>query len=715
MKIMTDKISIAENGLYVEFRKNEKQQLQLVHFSSLPLSERDLEKIQYPEIQFCDKYNFRPVELQVTGLNSPNEREGNKYAGTNLGVRLTYCGHETGQNGFGKKLILYTEDKETGIQADLHYQFFTGIPIIRSWTEVRNSGKDDVGLEYVSSFSYCGLDKEGIEPKEKKCRIYIPRNGWEREMQWQSFTLEQLGIVPSEFTGHPHSTNTISATNTGNWSTKEYLPLGFFENQETNTNLFWQIEHNGSWHWEISDHKGTLCLEVSGPSELESHWWKVLKPGESFVTVPAAAGSTASGFDSAMDALTAYRRRIRRDNQDDKTLPVIFNDYMNCLDGDPTTKAEIPLVNAAAEAGCEYYVIDCGWYSKGYWWDGVGEWLPYEERFPDGGLRGLMEYIRSKGMVPGLWLELEVIGIKSPMFRRLPPECFFQRHGKLIQDRSRYQLDYRHPLVRKSATEVIDRVVNEYGIGYIKMDYNIEPGIGTEYAADSAGDGLLEHERAYLSWIDSIFKKYPALVIENCSSGGMRIDYAMLSRHSIQSTSDQQDYRNYAVIAVNAPAALTPEQAAVWSYPMADGDEEETVFNMVNALLLRIHQSGHLARLSAERFALVKEGIACYKTNRASIACGVPFWPLGLAHYGDEWLCLGMRDGKKLLIAVWRKNSTSPWCSLPVSFAAGMSASVSCVFPRNFPAECSWNKVSGTVSVKLPGAMTARLFEMDIA
>ena len=86
----------------------------------------------------------------------------------------------------------------------------------------------------------------------------------------------------------------------------------------------------------------------------------------------------------------------------------------------------------------------------------------------------------------------------------------------------------------------------------IKMDYNIEPGIGTEVDADSFGDGLLEHERAYLAWLDGIYRKYPDLVIENCSSGGLRMDYAMLARNSIQSTSDQEDYRNYATISANA-------------------------------------------------------------------------------------------------------------------------------------------------------------------
>ena len=68
-----------------------------------------------------------------------------------------------------------------------------------------------------------------------------------------------------------------------------------------------------------------------------------------------------------------------------------------------------------------------------------------------------------------------------------------------VHDRSRWQLDFRNPEVVEHANEVVDRLVRDYHVGYIKMDYNIEPGIGTELNADSVGDGLLGHERAYLS------------------------------------------------------------------------------------------------------------------------------------------------------------------------------------------------------------------------
>ena len=120
------------------------------------------------------------------------------------------------------------------------------------------------------------------------------------------------------------------------------------------------------------------------------------------------------------------------------------------------------------------------------------------------------------------------------------------------------------------------------------------------------------------------------------------MDYALLSRLSIQSTSDQEEYDMYAQISANAATGVAPEQAAVWSYPLEQGDREETIFNMVNAMLLRIHQSGHLAQLSQERFQLVKEGIDCYKQIRKDIKNGHPYWPFGLAKAGDSWMAYGM-------------------------------------------------------------------------
>lgn len=615
------------------------------------------------------------------------------------------------RNEKGRKLEVITEDSITGLEAVCHMQFYDGISVVRSWTEVTNRGEEAQGLEYVSSFSLNGIDKEGLRPFDEKMELSIPHNAWQKELCWQTYTLGELGLSVSQPEIMHRSSKTIGIGNTGNWSTKEYIPMGYLCNTETNSSLFWQIEHNGSWYWEISDQDGHVYLKLSGPNEHHNHWWKNLKPGETFLTVPVSVGSCIGGFDEAMGELTKYRRAIRRRNEDNEQLRVIFNDYMNCLFGDPTTEKELPLIDKAAEAGCEYYCIDCGWYSDGFWWDGVGEWFPSNARFP-GGFKEVTDYIRSKGMIPGAWLELEVMGIKCPKADKVPDNWYFMRHGKRVFDRSRYQLDFRNPEVREHASAVIDRLVTEYGIGYIKMDYNIEPGIGTEVNADSAGDGLLEHNRAYLKWLDGIFEKYPDLVIENCSSGGLRMDYAMLSRYSIQSTSDQEDYVRYATIAANAPSAVTPEQAAIWSYPLRKGDCEEVIYNMVNAMLLRIHQSGHLAELSADRFGYVKQALEYYKKIRSDLKSALPYWPLGISQYSDAWVSLGLKGAEKDYLAVWRRNSVEPVVSLPLKHLRGKDITVKCAYPEAKACGYQWNREAGILTVSLSERISARVLEI---
>ena len=159
--------------------------------------------------------------------------------------------------------------------------------------------------------------------------------------------------------------------------------------------------------------------------------------------------------------MTKYRRIIRRPNADNESLKIIFNDYMNCLWGHPTAAEEFPLIDAAAEAGCEYFCIDAGWYADGDWWDAVGDWRESKKRFPNG-VREITDYIRSKGMIPGVWLELEVMGINCHMAQEVPDDWFFMRHGKRVYDRSRYQLDYRNPEVRAYADSVIDHLMNSF-------------------------------------------------------------------------------------------------------------------------------------------------------------------------------------------------------------------------------------------------------------
>lgn len=647
------RISLTEHNLYLVFDISKDKTLSLLHFSNHPFE---------TEIKEHSKKWFPASEIHMTGKNQ-NDHHGAKHTGSCSMNTLKYDEHKYYRNAAGNKLEIKLKDEE--ICATLHYQFYDNISAARTWTSIDNISTGNVGLEYVSSFSLTGIGKECEPAKRNQMKRSIPHNSWCREVDWQTYTLEELGLHNST----SFSTKRISISNTGTWSAKEHLPMGAIANSSNAGCLMWQIENNGSWQWEISDIAGYLYLKLSGPTENENHWHKDLKPGESFESVKTAI-AVGTDFNCALQQMTLYRRKIVRYNAFDTALPVIFNDYMNCLMADPTTAKEIPVIDKAAEAGAEYYCMDAGWYADGTWWETVGEWQPCDWRFP-GGIKKIFDYIRSKGMIPGIWLEIEVMGINCPILSQFTDDCFFVRHGKRVIDHGRYQLDFRNEKVRCFATEVIDRVVTEYGVGYIKIDYNIDGGIGTEVSADSFGDGLLGHNRAYLQWISDIMDKYPELIIESCSSGGMRMDYALLSKHSIQSVTDTTDYRNMAPIAAACASAVLPEQAAIWSYPLCSDNKHAVITNMVNSMLTRMHLSGEITEWNEEQFSLVKEGVRTYKAIRGSIKESVPFYPLGVESYHKDWLCAGYKNAKEIYLAVWRMDTEKDSLDIPLK-ALGM-------------------------------------------
>lgn len=113
--------------------------------------------------------------------------------------------------------------------------------------------------------------------------------------------MEELGFKRL----NPFSFKRVSASNTGTWSSKEYLPMGAISDDDTI--MMWQIESNGSWHWEISDIADMIYLKISGPTEQENDWYKELKPRESFESVKACI-AVGGSFGSVLEEMTKYRR-----------------------------------------------------------------------------------------------------------------------------------------------------------------------------------------------------------------------------------------------------------------------------------------------------------------------------------------------------------------------------------------------------------------------
>ncbi|MGW5423602.1 alpha-galactosidase [Streptomyces sp. NPDC003943] len=655
------------------------------------------------------------VEVTTAGLG--RYWSGRHLVNSALGGRLRHRSHRTTRDGDRHVLTVELHDPETGLTAEAVYRSPDGLPVLRAEVLLRNEGAATLHLESVASL-VAGCLTGGDPVDLDTADLLWAENEWFAECRWHR---QPLRMSSPERSGRFHTASgrsTRVVAGQGVWSSCGHLPMGGLTDRESGRTWLWQIEHNGGgWRWECGVRDDTAYAALYGPNDADHGWRHPLEPGAEFRTVPVALALAPSGGpDDAFAALTRYRRATRRPHPDHRRLPVIFNDYMNCLMGDPTTARLLPLVDAAAEAGAEYFVIDAGWYDDGgNWWSSVGAWEPSASRFPGPkGIHEVLDRIRERGMVPGLWLEPEAVGVNSPVARSLPEEAFFRRDGRRVEEGGgRYHLDLRHPAARAHLDRVVDRLVGEWGVGYLKLDHNTDPGSGTSmHPGEAPAAGLLGHNRAQLDWLDGILDRHPDLVIENCASGGMRMDHALLSRLQLQSTSDQQDLLRYAPIAASAPTAVTPEQGAVWAYPLPEDSPDEVALTMANALLGRIHLSGRISELSPEARNLVHEGVTVHKSIRADLPQALPAWPLGLPGWEDPWIALALRTPATTYLTAWRRSGEDTVRDLALPHLLGADVRAEVLYPSDSKASATWHPDTSALTLTLPAAPSAVLLRL---
>jgi alpha-galactosidase len=319
--------------------------------------------------------------------------------------------------------------------------------------------------------------------------------------------------------------------------------------------------------------------------------------------------------------------------------------------------------------------------------------------------------------VPGLWLEPEVVGVTSAAASALPDSAFLQRSGVRIRERDRYLLDLRSPDARSHLDEAVDRLVAELGIGYFKLDYNVTPGTGTDLDAASVGHGLLEHNRALLTWLDGVLDRHPDLVLENCGSGALRSDFAMLSHLQLQSTSDQQDPLLYPMIAVGSLVHVLPEQAAHWAYPQATMSDELIAFTMCTGLAGRLYQAGLLDRMDADQLALVAAGVAVHKQTRHALARSIPRFPTGLPSWDQSWLSVVFDCGSESYLLAWRQADAPAEVMLALPQLAGAQLAVQQLYPPVdvLPAWGVERTAEGLALTAPDGVAAARMYRLTSA
>ncbi|MFN8528863.1 MAG: alpha-galactosidase [Anaerolineae bacterium] len=246
--------------------------------------------------------------------------------------------------------------------------------------------------------------------------------------------------------------------------------------------------------------------------------------------------------------------------------PVEWNHWWAYEDDHINESIFIQNTDVAQGRGVEICMLDAGWFGPSdpgtFWYDYRGDWdLVNTARFPRG-MRPLADNAHSKGMKFGMWCEIEALGVKAKLA---------EDHPELVALRDGERLGYvcfGSPDTQEWAYQTLARLIRENDLDWIKLDFNLDPAAGCNRTdhGHGAGDGLYEHYCGYYRMLERIRADFPHVVLENCSSGGLRIDLGIMRRLDMTFLSDPDWAPHNLQLFWGVSTMLAPDSALHWGF-----------------------------------------------------------------------------------------------------------------------------------------------------
>ncbi len=308
--------------------------------------------------------------------------------------------------------------------------------------------------------------------------------------------------------------------------TEKYMP--YFNVNGAESGIVFGIGWTGQWDAEFSQKDGNTAVTVR-----QQNFNAYLLPGEE-VRSPLVS-LTFYDNDNALKGFNQFRQWIT-----DCVYPdnVTKNQYLVMeIAGPMSTKTSdeiIEILDGLEDDVFEHtdaFWMDAGWYSYNEgWYDGVGNWTVDTSRY-DNGIIELSTYAKNKGLGHVLWYEPE----------RVYPDTVFHKTGSeneqwLINvgdENSMWNLADEDAF--NYYCEYLVNSMKENGVTVYRQDFNFAPLEYWEKADAEFYDGRTGIcENHYVTnlyrFLDYLTENIDGLIIDNCASGGKRLDLEMTFR-----------------------------------------------------------------------------------------------------------------------------------------------------------------------------------------
>ena len=505
---------------------------------------------------------------------------------------------------------------ETGRTVFHTLKWEKGLEALRVSVRFENRTGKPVTLDLISSLNMGGITPFAEDDAPGTLLLHRARSAWSAEGRLLTESIEEA-MLERSWTGHALRIAKIGQV--GSMPVRGWFPFAAVEDTANNVTWAMQIACPSSWQMEIRRKDDRLNMMASLPDEDFGQWAKTVAPGESFETPEAYVTVGHGGVDRVSQRLlTVHRANMPRPEAE---LPVLFNEYCTTW-GDPSHENLVKIADRLQGHGIDFLVIDAGWYRRegAGWSDCGGDWIPEEKSMFPEGLKATADMIRAHGMIPGLWFEPETCAKDSDIFRK--EEMLLTRRGTVIDTDNRRFLDLRREEVQKYLDERVTGLLKRCGFGYTKIDYNDCIGVGCD-DPDSLGEGLRQNMQGTLNFFRSMRESIPDLWIENCSSGGHRLEPSLMGATDMASFSDAHECPEIPIIAAQLHRLILPGQSQIWAVLRAKDSLRRINYSLVNTFLGVMCLSGDVVDLSAEQWAKVDEGICFFKAVRGIIRDGI--------------------------------------------------------------------------------------------
>lgn len=451
--------------------------------------------------------------------------------------------------------------------------------------------------------------------------VYTQYNGWMNESRgkWQPLV--------TEVAARSRSVRTSQGSN----------PFVALWNKQTNRGIAFHLLPKSAWEISVS------C----NPLPAAKSYIQI----EMGIDAPNMALKVAAGekqelpeiiyyeFTSKLDMDCYKIHRYCTDNFGVKRLPVMFNTWLYKFDKLTleNTLSQIPL---AAELGAEYFVIDAGWFGRDpVWCRGIGDWVESLTFGYKGNMIEVADSVRKYGMKFGLWLEIE---------RAVDGAEVLKTHSDYFihTENNGHFINYADEAARNYIFDITCGVVEQYGVEYIKFDFN------NDLYFDGTDAAFVDYFKGYDIYIQRLRETYPDMYIDNCASGGMRMnlvncrDFDSFWHSDCQST--HEGMRLFKDAILRLPPQIFDRWTSIESVKNVlvddDGLEHNHIISTSDAIWQQIEgvQMSHLkgflsggplgfssdlSQLSELHFNELKKHVAQFKENRdfwAKAECRIP-------------------------------------------------------------------------------------------